>query len=103
MSEARVIRPSMASKIRLDAFQKKFVSSLAAEWRKTELWPLRVGLQVRLSKDKPRRDIDQVLGKLDRKLWESRTWGDLDSQRIMLTPAGLELADGGRADVHPLL
>jgi abortive infection Abi-like protein len=94
----------MASKVRLDAFQKRFVTSLAKEWRQTGLWPLKVALRVRLDKNKPRRDIEQVLGRLDRRLWEPRTTaGDLDSQRILLSPAGLELAEGGRADLEPLL
>lgn len=91
-------------RFRLDVFQKQFVDMIAADWSATGEWPLKVELRVRLARMRPRRHIDQVLGRLDLRLWQPQTMaGDPEGQRIMLTPAGLELAKNGREFVRPLL
>lgn len=75
---------------------------IAAEWRRSGRWPLTAVLRVQFKKQG--KDFDALVRDLPFSFYRRESQAaEIESERIILTPAALELTDGGLADVSPLL
>src|SRR5690242_17669977 len=78
------------------------INRVVAEWQKTGNWPLTAVLRVQLKKEK--QNLDELVRGIPFEFYRNPSQAGVpESERLILSPAAVELADGGLADVTPLL
>src|SRR5258708_22361895 len=78
------------------------INRVVSDWQKTGRWPLTAVLRVQLRKEK--QNLEDLLRGMPFELYRTPSEAGVPgSERLILSPAAVELADGGMADVTPLL